>query len=420
MRLCLALGFAFIVTGFWIIQPFRIIPEVIRRMLPVPTPDALAHSQRVTAHLQSLIDNAGGWIPFSRYMEAALYAPGLGYYAAGAMKFGAAGDFVTAPEMTPLFGRTLAHAIAPVLVETGGEVLELGAGSGRLAADVLGELARLGTLPSRYCILEVSADLRQRQQETLAREQPHLRERVRWLDALPDHFNGVILGNEVLDALPVELVHWTDAGPLARGVTWTGEGFAWQDRAHPTRNAAHPRRCPCTAARLSERNQSDGPRADRSLAERLDRGLILMIDYGFSRAEYYHPQRHMGTLRAHYRHHALDDPFYLPGLCDLTAHVDFSAMAAGGKAAGLELAGYTSQASFLLNSRCDRTADADHAGPMPRPTCRRPMPCSGWCRRRRWASCSRRSPSPGLAMCRWPDSPAATGATPYERRLRGS
>src|SRR5574340_714044 len=200
-------------------------------MLPAPSPDALAHSQRVTAHLRLLIEDAGGWVPFSRFMEAALYAPGLGYYAAGAMKFGAAGDFVTAPELTPLFGRTLAHAIAPVLAETGGTVLELGAGSGRMAADVLGELERLGALPERYCILDVSADLRQRQQETLAHALPHLRGRLQWLDALPEQFRGVILGNEVLDALPVELVHWTEDGPMLRGVALEREGFAWQDRS---------------------------------------------------------------------------------------------------------------------------------------------------------------------------------------------
>ncbi|MDP3585466.1 MAG: class I SAM-dependent methyltransferase [Thiobacillus sp.] len=319
-------------------------------MLPAPTPDALAHSQRVTAHLRSLIDDAGGWIPFSRYMETALYAPGLGYYAAGAMKFGAAGDFVTAPEMTPLFGRTLAQAIAPVLQETGGEVLELGAGSGRLAADLLAELDQLGSKPARYSILEVSADLRQRQQQTLAREQPRLLEQVRWLEALPQHFNGVILGNEVLDALPVELVHGTNAGPQQRGVTWTGDGFAWQDR--PIDDPVLRARADALAlppGYLTEINLA----ADAliaSLAHGLDRGLILMIDYGFSASEYYHPQRHMGTLRAHYRHHALDDPFYLPGLADLTAHVDFSAVARAGTDAGLELAGYTSQAGFLLNS----------------------------------------------------------------------
>ncbi|MDP1644814.1 MAG: SAM-dependent methyltransferase [Thiobacillus sp.] len=344
-------------------------------MLPAPTPDALAHSQRVAAHLRALIAEAGGWIPFSRYMEAALYAPGLGYYAAGAMKFGAAGDFVTAPEMTPLFGRTLAHAIAPVLAEppvgdkTGGEVLELGAGSGRLAVDMLGELERLGALPARYCILEVSADLRQRQQETLARELPQLADRVQWLDALPVHFSGVILGNEVLDALPVELVHWTSTTPLARGVVLEGDAFAWQDR---------PIADPLLRARADALNLAPGYFSEinlaadaliTSLAQCLDRGLILMIDYGFGQSEYYHPQRHMGTLRAHYRHRALDDPFYLPGLCDLTAHVDFSAVTRAGMAAGLELVGYTSQASFLLNSGLTellmQTPPADAAAYLP-------------------------------------------------------
>jgi len=317
-------------------------------MLPAPSPDALAHSQRVAAHLRALINEAGGWIPFSRFMEAALYAPGLGYYAAGAMKFGAAGDFVTAPELTSLFGRTLAHAIAPVLAQTRGEILELGAGSGRLAADVLGELER--ALPARYCILEVSADLRARQQDTLARELPHLRERVQWLDELPDHFTGVILGNEVLDALPAALVHWTEDGARERGVVLAGESFAWQDRpiADPVLRA-RAEAVKLAPAYLSEINLA----ADAliaSLAHSLDHGLLLMIDYGFSVTEYYHPQRYMGTLRAHYRHHALDDPFHLPGLCDLTAHVNFSAVAQAGMAAGLELAGYASQANFLLNS----------------------------------------------------------------------
>ena len=319
-------------------------------MLPTPTPDALAHSQRVVKHLQEQIQHAGGWISFAQYMEAVLYAPGLGYYAAGATKLGAAGDFVTAPEMTPLFGRTLAQAIAPVLQQTGGDVLELGAGSGRLAVDVLGELERLDALPARYSILEVSADLRARQQETIARELPHLADRVHWLDALPAHFSGVILGNEVLDALPVEWIHWTESGPMVRGVSLEGEAFAWQDR---------PITDPLLRARAEALNLAPGYLSEinlaadgliAALAQCLDRGLILMIDYGFGESEYYHPQRHMGTLRAHYRHHALDDPFYFPGLCDLTAHVDFSAVARAGSAAGLDLAGYTSQANFLLNA----------------------------------------------------------------------
>jgi SAM-dependent MidA family methyltransferase len=338
-------------------------------MLPAPTPDALAHSQRVAAHLRSLIEEAGGWIPFSRFMEAALYAPGLGYYAAGAMKFGAAGDFVTAPELTPLFGRTLAHAIAPALAETGGEVLELGAGSGRLAADMLGELEQLGALPARYLILEVSADLRARQQETIARERSQLADRVQWLDALPAHFCGVILGNEVLDALPVELVHWTAEAPLSRGVMLEGETFGWRDR---------PIADPILRARADALNLAPGYLSEinlaadaliASLAECLERGLILMIDYGFGQGEYYHPQRHMGTLRAHYRHRALDDPFTLPGLCDITAHVDFSAVARAGVAARLELSGYASQASFLLNSGLiellTQTPPADAAAYLP-------------------------------------------------------
>ena len=319
-------------------------------MLPAPDSAALAHSQRVLAHLQSLIQQAGGWIPFAQYMDAALYAPGLGYYAAGATKLGAAGDFVTAPEMTPLFGRTLAHAIAPVIADTVGDVLELGAGSGRLAVDILGELARLNALPSRYCILEVSADLRERQQQTVARDLPQLADRVHWLDTLPAHFTGVILGNEVLDALPVNLVHWTENGPRVRGVALENGAFVWQDRAIADPDLrARADALALAPGYVSEINLA----ADAliaSLAACLDRGLILMIDYGFGESEYYHPQRHMGTLRAHYRHHALDDPFYLPGLCDLTAHVDFSAVARAGTAAGLTLAGYASQAHFLLNA----------------------------------------------------------------------
>lgn len=337
--------------------------------LPAPSPEAHAHSQRVSAHLRDLIDAAGGWVPFSCYMEAALYAPGLGYYAAGATKLGAAGDFVTAPEMTPLFGRTLARAIAPVLAETGGEVLELGAGSGRLAVDMLGELETLDALPARYSILEVSPDLRARQQATLARDLPHLASRVQWLDTLPAQFSGVIFGNEVLDALPAELVHWTAAEPLLHGVSLEGDQFVWQDRPI-TDPVLHARADALDLAPgyLSEINLA----ADAlitSLAGCLDRGLILMIDYGFGQSEYYHPQRHMGTLRAHYRHHALDDPFYLPGLCDLTAHVDFSAVARAGMAAGLELTGYASQANLLLNAGLPelllQTSPADAAAYLP-------------------------------------------------------
>lgn len=337
--------------------------------LPIPTADALAHSQHVVVYLRTLIQRVGGWIPFAQFMEAALYSPGLGYYAAGATKFGTAGDFVTAPEMSPLFGRTLAHAIAPVLAATGGEVLELGAGSGRLAVDLLGELERLAALPSRYAILDLSPELRARQQATLARDLPHLADRVHWLDALPARFSGVVVGNEVLDALPVQLVHWTTDGPRERGVILQGEAFAWADRpiADPVLRARADA-LGLAPGYLSEINLA----ADAliaSLGHAMEQGLILMIDYGFGQSEYYHPQRHMGTLRVHYRHHALDDPFYLPGLCDLTAHVNFSAVARAATTAGLTLAGYTGQANFLLNSGLTellmQTSPADAAAYLP-------------------------------------------------------
>ncbi|KAB2319717.1 class I SAM-dependent methyltransferase [Betaproteobacteria bacterium SCN1] len=319
-------------------------------MLPTPSPDALAHSRHVSAHIAALIEAADGWIPFSRYMEAALYAPGLGYYAAGATKFGWSGDFTTAPEITPLFGRTLARAIVPALAATGGDILELGAGSGRLAADLLGELAHLDALPARYAILEPSPDLAARQRMLLAEAHPHLLSRLCWLDTLPDTFNGVILGNEVLDALPVDVVRWTDTGALARGATYDNGRFVWQDR--PLGNDAVRARA-ATLALAPGYVSEIGLAAEglmHALAASLENGLILMLDYGFEAGVYYHPQRYMGTLRAHYRHHALDDPFYLPGLCDLTAHVDFSAIARAGTAAGLRLAGYASQAHFLIGS----------------------------------------------------------------------
>ncbi|MDO9226458.1 MAG: SAM-dependent methyltransferase [Pseudomonadota bacterium] len=316
--------------------------------LPTPTPEALAHSARLLELIRARIAAAGGWLPFSRYMELALYAPGLGYYASGTAKLGAAGDFITAPEMTPLFGRALARQVAEVLAVTAGDVLELGAGSGRLALDLLRELAALGQLPDRYLILEVSPDLRERQRALLQDEAPELLPRVAWLDALPETLNGVVLGNEVLDALPVEVLYRGPTGAHARGVAWNG-GLAWEDRplaegplwalasTLPETGGYLTEVCPAASALIT------------SLGERLRRGMLLFLDYGFPASEYYHPQRHMGTLKVHYRHHSLDDPFFLPGLADITAHVDFSAVAQAGADAGLELLGYTSQGNFLLN-----------------------------------------------------------------------
>ncbi len=318
--------------------------------LPEATPEALAHSQRLVALIRAEIAAAGGWLPFSRYMALALMAPGLGYYAAGAHKFGAAGDFVTAPEITPLFGRALARQAAQVLEATDGDLLELGPGSGRLALDLLLELQRLGHLPGRYLLLEPSADLRQRQQALFHDHAPYLLPRLAWLDALPERFTGLVLGNEVFDALPVHLLHWTPEGVFERGVAMDAEGgFCWQDRpldAGPLYEAAAAIAAP--ADYLSEVCLA-APALIASLAERLERGLLLFLDYGFPHAEYYHPQRSRGTLMCHYRHHAHDDPFWLPGLNDLTAHVDFTAVAHAGTASGLDLQGYTGQARFLLN-----------------------------------------------------------------------
>lgn len=322
--------------------------------LPTPEPAAAAHSARVAAHIRAAIRDAGGWISFARYMELALYAPGLGYYAAGATKFGFAGDFTTAPELSTLFGRTLARQVRQVLDETGGDVLEFGAGSGKLAADLLLELERLGTLPARYLILELSAELQARQFDTLAARAPHLAERVSWLQALPGTFSGVMLGNEVLDAMPVHIVVRRAGMLLERGVVAQDDGFAWSERPCESavlRSIADKLALP--DGYLTEINLA-APAFVVSLAERLARGAMLFIDYGFGRSEYYHPQRAQGTLMCHYRHHAHDDPFLHPGLQDITAHVDFSAIADAGTHAGLDLLGYATQAHVLIN--CGITA----------------------------------------------------------------
>ncbi len=284
-------------------------------------------------------------------MELALYAPGLGYYAAGAAKLGAAGDFVTAPEMTPLFAQTLACQFAELIEASGGEVLELGAGSGRFAADVLAELDALGALPRRYLVLETSPDLRARQRAHLADAVPRLAARVEWIDALPPAITGVVFGNEVLDAVPCEIVCRARDGWRRRGVALgQDKRLLWVDRAldDPVLAALAVLRLPDVEGYTSELC----PAAEalvRTLCARLSRGGVLLIDYGFPRAEYYHPQRSAGTLMCHYRHHAHDDPFFLPGLQDITAHVEFSAVAAAGVAANAELAGYAPLAHVLVN-----------------------------------------------------------------------
>ncbi len=316
--------------------------------LPTPPAEALAHSEKLAALIRDDIAAHGGWIPFARYMELALYAPSLGYYTAGARKLGREGDFITAPEMTPLFGQTLARQAAEVLESGLDQILEIGAGSGALAAALLAELERMDRLPRNYYILEVSPDLRERERDLLALKVPHLLERVIWLNRLPTLYAGLIIANEVLDAMPVHVVR---AGPSTLeegGVALQNGAFAWAWRP-----AGAELRSAAVALQLPEGYQTEIQLVARgfvrTLAQTMERGVILLIDYGFPAHEYYHAQRSEGTLMCHYRHRAHGDPFFLPGLQDITSHIDFSAMAYAGEKAGLELLGYTGQAQFLVN-----------------------------------------------------------------------
>lgn len=315
----------------------------------MPDAAALAHSANVIAAVRANIAARGGWLPFAAYMQTVLYAPGLGYYVAGASKFGAAGDFVTAPELTPLFARSLAVQLDAIRGRGGGDVLELGAGTGRLAADLLASLHDVAPSSWRYRILEPSPELRDRQRATVERCAPGSASRVEWLDSLPERIDGVVLMNEVLDAIPVHVVVRRDDGWFERGVTDRGGGLAFEDRAlapGSLRQLAKAR-FPSEGDYESELN----PAAEaliEDLGRRLHSGAILVVDYGFPRHEYYHPQRAAGTLIGHYRHRAHVDPFLWPGLSDLTAHVDFTAIAEAGVRAGLAVAGFTTQAAFLL------------------------------------------------------------------------
>ena len=320
--------------------------------LPQPDATARGHSLQLVELIRQQIHTAGGAISFHAFMQLALHAPGLGYYSAGSRKFGAEGDFITAPETSPLFARCLARAIQPVLASLPqAQLLEVGAGSGRMAAGILQELARLHSSPERYTILELSADLKQRQAETL---QPYV-ERVTWLDNLPNNFSGIVLANELLDAMPVHRVAWQQGELCECYVAWQEDRFVWQ--LGPLSEPRLAARFETILAQLGD--LPDGYVTEINLAaedwiktvgQQLHQGMLLLIDYGFARHEFYHPQRQQGTLMCHYRHRAHDDPLILVGLQDITAHVDFTAMADSALAAGLQVAGYTTQAHFLLGS----------------------------------------------------------------------
>jgi SAM-dependent MidA family methyltransferase len=328
-------------------------PSPAESAFPPPSPDASAHSQQLAEHIASTIIAEGEWIPFSRYMELALYAPGLGYYAAGARKFGSEGDFVTSPEISPMFAKCLALQAAQVLKDIGGgDILELGPGSGVFAADLWEALKEMGSLPRRYLLLEVSPDLRERQRALLAQRFPAEIDRFEWIDRLPGKIRGLVIANEVLDVVPCSLVHRDSGGGYSeQGVILTEAGFAFEDQ--PLQDGELKRRAatafpPGDYDYVSEINFA-AEALVRTIAASLEAGVALFIDYGFPEREFYHPQRSMGTMRCHYRHRVHGDPFFMPGLQDITAHVDFSAMGRAAEQGGAEVFGFTTQAYFLIS-----------------------------------------------------------------------
>jgi SAM-dependent MidA family methyltransferase len=321
--------------------------------MSLPPSEPMRHSARLRAKIRRQIAAAGGWLSFADFMQLALYAPGLGYYVAGAQKFGATGDFVTAPELTPLFARALARQAVEIMAMSAPYILEAGAGSGRLAVDLLQALEAADALPERYDILELSPELAARQRQTLLREAPHLLARVHWQSGLPERFSGLVLANEVLDAMPVHVVQWQDEAILERGVVWGEDAqFSWQARpAHGHLRAQAERirtECGLPSGYVSEISLL-APAWTASWGERLEAGCLLLVDYGFPRHEFYHPDRDGGTLICHYHQRTHPDPFYLPGLQDISAHVDFTALIAAAHPTGLTLSGYTQQARFLAN-----------------------------------------------------------------------
>src|ERR1700726_2089581 len=329
-----------------------------RSILPPLSPDERRHSRSLANRLREAVAAAGGWLSFERFMELALYAPGLGYYSAGSVKIGVGGDFVTAPEVSDLFNRCVARQCAEILTVTGGGILELGAGTGRMAATVLTALAAQGVLPERYAILEVSADLAARQRARLAQLPPQLRECVVWLERLPESpLRGVMLANEVADALPCRRFTWRDGAVRELGVALAaaGEEISFREQSAAA-DASLVRACEGLLGSL-EGGLPQGYASEvclrvqpwiATLSESLERGVLLLCDYGLPRRHYYHRERASGTLRCHFKQRAHADPYINVGVQDITAWVDFTRIAEAALAADLTLAGFATQAGFLL------------------------------------------------------------------------
>jgi SAM-dependent MidA family methyltransferase len=323
---------------------------------PALSVDEAAHSERLVLRIRDAIDAQGGWISFEQFMEMALYEPGLGYYSAGSTKLGQAGDFVTAPEISPLFSRCLAAQCIEVFDHIGpADILEFGAGAGTMASDILAELALQQRLPERYFILEVSADLRQRQRATLEERVPELLPRVQWLDRLPEFLRGVVLANEVLDALPVQRFRMRGTQVNSVGVTWQLGRLDWSEVHADAGLEATVRAIEKDSGEalpdgyLSEINMRLAPWL-AGIAETLKEGVAIFIDYGLPQREYYRHERREGTLLCHYRHRFHDDPLINAGVQDIGAWVDFTSVASAAVDAGLRVAGFTTQAHFLIGA----------------------------------------------------------------------
>lgn len=341
-------------------------PVTNGRTLPLPDATSQAVSERLMRQIIRMIEMANGTITFDRFMEMALYAPGLGYYVAGSRKFGEQGDFITSPEVSPLFAQCLARQVEPILQQiVGGGILEFGAGSGLLASDLLAALEHLDRLPGCYHIMEVSPELRARQLETLENRVPHLLPLVKWLEVMPNSFSGAVIANELLDAMPVNRFRITEEGVEESFVVCDDEGLKecfdrpvtpGLQQAVEAIMLAHG---DLPSGYVSEINLRQSAWIS-ALARIMDRGAAILIDYGYSGAEYYHPQRRQGTLMCHYRHRAHTDPFRWVGLQDITSQVDFTALARAAVEAGFRLGGYTTQAHFLLANGLDGLlADSD-------------------------------------------------------------
>jgi SAM-dependent MidA family methyltransferase len=338
--------------------------------LPEPSPIALVVSDELSGQIRRTIAEAGGHIGFDDYMRMALYEPGLGYYLAGAVKFGNDGDFITAPELSPLFGRCLARQCREILDMTGGRVVEFGAGTGLLAASVLTALAGSGSLPDRYTIIELSPELRDRQRGAIEQHAAPYLDRVEWVECPPRApMNGVVIANEILDAIPVKVFKTTAGRIYERRVQSIGDRFGWLDvpadriLEEKVRGLVAREIIECDTEYVSEFNAGIEPWI-ADLGRLMENAVALVIDYGFPRSEYYHPHRTSGTLMCHFRHRQHDDPFWFPGIQDITASVDFTCVAEAADAGKLGVLGFAEQSSFLLacgllDDAGERVAGAD-------------------------------------------------------------